>query len=66
MSNPDTALAFHDFITDILTDLAADEDGPDADLREAMAGVTDMILESLRFSVTSEGVAELRLPNIEE
>ena len=61
MSDSETALAFHDLVTEILVDLAADEDEADDELTEAMAGVTDMILDSLNFEVTGEGVAQISL-----
>lgn len=60
MSTSDTKLAFHDQITEVLADLASDDDGPDQDLVEAMANLTDILLESLSFKVTGEGVAEIR------
>jgi hypothetical protein len=61
MNKADTSLAFHDHITEVLADLAADDDGPDEYLREAMGDLTDILLESLDFTVTGDGVAEIRL-----
>ena len=57
----DTKLAFHDQVTAVLADLAADDDGPDEDLMEAMANLTDILFESLDFQVTGEKTAEIHL-----
>jgi hypothetical protein len=61
MDTSDTKLAFHDQVTAILADLAADDEGPDDDLIEAMGNLTDILFESLNFKVTGEKTAEINL-----
>ena len=63
MSKEDTPIKFHDFVTELLIDLAGEDDEePGDDLKESMAELTDILFESLSFKVTGDGVAEISLP----
>lgn len=61
MMTSDTRLAFHDQVTSILTDLAADDEGPNEDLREAMGNITDILFESLKLEVIDKTTAQISL-----
>jgi len=55
VSNDIIRLRIHDYITDVLVDLAEiDKESPDyEDDREGLANVTDIILEGLSFEITT-------------
>jgi len=55
MSKEDTPIKFHDFVTELLIDLAGEDDEePGDDLKESMAELTDILFESLSFKVTGD------------
>ena len=61
MNTADTALAFHDLVTELLVELAADDDEPGDDLVDDMRNLADLLFEALNFKVTEEGKAEISL-----
>jgi hypothetical protein len=61
MNNSDTALAFHDLVTNVLVELAADDDAPDDELVDDMRNLTDLLFEALNFKVVEDGKAEISL-----
>lgn len=67
MNATDAQLAIHDFISELLAELGAEEgESPDAELLSQMQQLTDLIFEGLTFHVESvEGkqvVASIKLP----